>query len=166
MLTGSVAASVHGAVRSTLDVDLVIDANVAQLRALVESLTGPDVYVSAEAAAEALEHESTFNVVDTATGWKADLIIRKSHPFSQSEFGRRRPIEFEGMKLWVATVEDIIIAKLEWAKLGESARHVEDVAALLRVAAGQLDQAYVDRWIAELDLNAQWQAVQRMRGSN
>jgi len=54
-----------------------------------------------------------FNVVDTATGWKVDLIIRQSRPFSGSEFERRRPIEYEGTHLWVATVEDLIIAKLE-----------------------------------------------------
>lgn len=74
------------------------------------------------------------------------------------EFARRRSVEFEGTRLWVATVEDMIIAKLEWAKLGGSARQIEDVTAMLRVAAGQLDQAYLDRWITDLDLGPQWQA--------
>jgi hypothetical protein len=32
-----------------------------------------------------------FNVVDFATGWKVDLIIRKARPFSLKEFERRRP---------------------------------------------------------------------------
>jgi hypothetical protein len=66
------------------------------LRVLVASLAAPDLYVSADAAMEALERESMFNVVDTATGWKADLIIRKSRSFSQVEFARRRGFDLEG----------------------------------------------------------------------
>ena len=100
-----------------------------------------------------------FNVVDATTGWKADLIVRKSRPFSRTEFARRRPVEVEGVRLWVATVEDIIIAKLEWAKLGGSARQLEDVAALLRVRPDELDRGYLDKWITELDLGAQWHAA-------
>jgi hypothetical protein len=161
MLTGSVAAAFHGAGRATMDIDLVIDATPDQLRALVASLAAPDLYVSADAAMEALELESMFNVVDTATGWKADLIIRKSRPFSQAEFARRRPFEFDGAALWVATVEDLIVAKLEWAKLGASARQIEDVTAMLRVAGGAVDVGYLDRWIAELDLGEQWKAAEK-----
>lgn len=143
-----------------MDVDFVIHPTTAQLRALVQSLEQPGIYVSAEAALEALERESMFNVVDTTSGWKADLIIRKSRPFSQAEFARRQSIEFEGISLWVATVEDTILAKLEWAALSDSARQLEDVSALIRVA-GQLDHDYLDRWIAELGLQEPWQTAQQ-----
>ena len=99
-------------------------------------------------------------MVDTATGWKADLIVRKSRHFSETELERRLPIEYEGTRLWVATAEDLIVAKLEWANLGGSARQLEDVSALLRMHAGQLDQAYLDRWIDQLGLASQWAAAQ------
>jgi hypothetical protein len=161
MLTGSLAAAFHGAGRATMDIDLVIDPTPAQLRALVRSLAGTGAYVSGDAAEEALAHRSMFNVVDTASGWKADLIVRKIRPFSETEFARRRPAEFEGCPLWVARVEDVMIAKLEWAKLGGSARQLEDVAALLRVQADDLDRAYLERWVADLGLAAQWEQVIR-----
>jgi hypothetical protein len=161
MVTGSVAAASYGAGRATMGIDLVIDATRDQLRALVAALAAPDLYVSADAALEALDHESMFNVVDTATGWKADLIIRKSRPFSQGEFARRQPLQVEGTALWVATVEDLIIAKLEWAKLGASSRQIEDVTAMLRIASRPLDTQYLDRWISELGLAVQWQAAQQ-----
>ena len=159
MLTGSLAAAYHGAGRATMDVDLVISAARDQLLALVASLTDADLYASADAALQALDGESMFNVVDPTTGWRADLIVRKSRPFSRSEFERRLPAEFEGIRLWVATLEDTIIAKLEWAKHGGSARQLEDVAALLRVAADRMDRSYLDRWIAELGLEEQWRAA-------
>jgi hypothetical protein len=152
MVTGSVAAAFHGAGRATMDIDLVIEATSGQIHNLVASLAGPDLYVSEEAALEALAHESMFNVVEISTGWKADLIIKKSRPFSQTEFARRRSFEFEGTPLWVTTVEDLIIAKLEWAKLGGSARQLEDVAALLAMAEDRVDTPYLDHWATELGL--------------
>lgn len=51
-----------------------------------------------------------FNVVDAESGWKADLIIRKLRPFSDVEFSRRQPIDFFGVPIDVATLEDAIIS--------------------------------------------------------
>lgn len=159
MVTGSIAAAYHGAGRATMDIDLVIEANPEQLDRLVTSLSDSETYVSEEAAREALDREGMFNVVEIRSGWKADFILRKSRAFSRSEFERRQAFEFEGTQLWVTSLEDLIIAKLEWGKLGESARQLEDVAALLRVANGEVDGDYLDRWITELDLRTQWLAA-------
>ena len=160
MVTGSVAAAAHGAGRATLDVDIVIDATAEQLSSLVASLDSPTVYVSDEAARDAHSHTGMFNVIDTQSGWKADLIIRKPRPFSRTEFARRQPLDLGGVQAWVATVEDTMIAKLEWARLGGSARQIEDVAALLAVNGTDLDREYLERWIGELGLEREWVAAQ------
>ncbi len=157
MLTGSMAAAWHGAGRATLDIDLVIDVRADQVGAFIAAVAGPDVYVSGDAAREAIADETMFNVVDTATGWKVDLIIRKSRPFSRVEFDRRTPIDFDGLRLWVASLEDLIVAKLEWAKLGGSIRQLDDVSNLLRIATTAIDEAYLEHWIDTLELQAQWQ---------
>ena len=96
------------------------------------------------------KRQSLFNVIDLATGWKIDFIIRKSRAFSEEEFRRRRPVDLEGNSLFVATAEDVVIAKLEWSKLAQSQRQIEDVAAILRVRGDSLDRAYLEKWIAEL----------------
>ena len=54
---------------------------------------------------------------------------------------------------------DLLIAKLEWAKLGASARQLEDAAGIVRMQAEQLDRAYVERWVTELGLDQQWTQV-------
>lgn len=164
MLTGSLAAAWYGAGRATLDIDLVVELDATRIEPLLAAVAGADVYVSAEAAREAVEHESMFNVVDTATGWKADLIVRKSRPFSRTEFARRRPVEFEGSRLWVATPEDLIVAKLEWARLGASTRQIEDVSALLRMTGETLDTTYLTEWVAQLGLREQWDAARQGAG--
>jgi hypothetical protein len=164
MLTGSFASAYHGAGRATLDVDLVIDPTPAQLRVLIEGFPPSAWYASLEAALEAMDQESQFNLIELETGWNVDLIIRKSRPFSRIEFDRRTTIDFDGVRLAVATVEDVILAKLEWARLGESARQLEDVAALLRVRSGDLDRPYLERWIADLGVSGQWKAASRLAG--
>lgn len=69
------------------------------------------------------------------------------------------PTRDAGLRLSVATAEDTVISKLEWAKEGESQRQVEDAAGILRVQADHLDTAYIERWVRELGLSEQWVAA-------
>ena len=43
-------------------------------------------------------------------------------------------------------MEDALLGKLEWARLRQSERQLEYVAALLRVRHPELDWAYLERW--------------------
>ena len=90
------------------------------------------------------------------SGWKADLILRKERPFSRAEFERRQPADIAGVPVYVATAEDTIVAKLEWARAGESERQLRDVIGILEVSGERLDRDYIARWIAELGLHALW----------
>ena len=63
-----------------------------------------------------------------------------------------------------ATPEDVLIAKLEWAKLGESERQIRDSAGILRVQRAQLDIAYIEHWVRELGLDDEWRRAQEMSG--
>lgn len=159
MLTGSVAAFYHGVPRATQDIDVVIDAPWNKLERLVAELQRAGLYTSAVAAREALENEGQFNAIDVNSGWKVDFIVRKSRPFSESEFGRRIPVELLEVEVATATVEDLMIAKLEWSRLGDSERQRRDVAELLEVAGGSVDLAYVDRWTDALGLKEEWQRI-------
>jgi hypothetical protein len=149
MIVGSVAASVYGRQRATQDFDMVLEAGPGALRALVRSLPEERFYVSEEAAMEAFHHESQFNVLDMATGWKIDFIVRKRREFSETEFARRTRLEVMGVPTYVA--------KLEWAKAGGgSERQLEDVRELVRLKSGGLDRSYVEQWVARLDLGDMW----------
>jgi hypothetical protein len=164
MLTGSFASAHYGAPRSTQDIDLIIAPSAAQLRAFIQSLSVDQYYADLEAALEAFRRESLFNVIDLTTGWKIDFILRKSRPFSQEEFSRRQMVTLQGLRLFVASAEDVVIAKLEWSKLANSQRQIEDAASILRLRSGALDQLYLDKWITELDLPEQWVAATRAAG--
>jgi predicted nucleotidyltransferase len=164
MLTGSFASASYGAARSTQDIDLVIEATPAKLRAFIESLPSHEYYADLDTALQAYTRQSQFNVIDLATGWKIDLIIRKSRAFSREEFTRRQSVNLQGIHLFVASAEDIVIAKLEWSKLAQSQRQIEDVAAVLRIRYESLDVPYVEKWIQELGLENEWNGARGLSG--
>jgi hypothetical protein len=164
MLTGSFAAAYHGRARATQDIDFVIAASAEEVRSLVRDLPREEYYADESAALEALRHESQFNVIDLASGWKVDFICRKSREFSRVEFARRTLADVDGLAIFVASAEDVILAKLEWASLGGSLRQLEDVAGLLQVRWGELDRAYIEKWVADLDLFTSWAEVRRLAG--
>jgi hypothetical protein len=159
MLTGSFASSYHGAPRATQDIDLVISPTPDQVRAFVNQLPRTEYYVDENAALEAVRSEGQFNVIDLATGWKIDLIVRKSRAFSREEFERRAAGEIEGVRIDIASIEDLILAKLEWAKMGGSERQIEDAAMLLRRRRSTIDVAYIQRWVGALGVGEQWKAA-------
>jgi hypothetical protein len=134
------------------------------LRALVEALSGNEYYADLDSAMEAHRWQSMFNVIDLATGWKIFLIIRKSRAFSQEEFRRRQRVDLHDVPLFLASAEDVVISKLEWEKLAQSRRQIEDAAAILRVRWDELDHSYLAKWIAELGLKTDWDDAQRVAG--
>jgi hypothetical protein len=132
--------------------------------ALLKLLPDAEYYVSEEAALDALARRGQFNVVDFATGWKVDFIVAKDREFSRTELDRRRLLELEGLQLYFASPEDVLIAKLEWAKLGASSRQIEDAAGIIALQGHQLDTTYVTHWVDALGLQEQWAAAQQRAG--
>ncbi|HEY1940165.1 MAG TPA: hypothetical protein VGJ33_19725 [Candidatus Angelobacter sp.] len=163
MLTGSFASNLYGTARATQDIDLVIVATPEQLQALKNSL-GNDYYFDLEAAIEAQRQKSMFNILDMAFGWKIDLIFRKPGPYHQQAFSRRTPAETEGVPLIASTAEDLVIAKLDWARMGESLRQIHDVAGILKIRGDQLDLTYIEKWVAELGLGSEWASARQAAG--
>jgi hypothetical protein len=163
MVVGSFAGTTYGEPRSTRDLEVVIDPRPEQLDALVAALDPARFYVDLDVARDALRRRSMFNVIDMDTGWKLDFVIRKARAFSLEEMRRRTSARILGMDVAAATAEDVIVAKLEWAKQGGSDRQLEDVAGILRVRGPELDLEYIERWVAELGLGEVWQLARARR---
>lgn len=159
MVTGSVASSAFGEPRASEDLDIVIAPTRAQLIDLLSHFPDDQYYASEEDALDALANRRMFNIIHPASGWKVDLIVKKARQFSDEEFGRREEVQIAGLRLSVATAEDTVISKLEWAKAGESARQIEDAAGIVRVQGDHLDTEYIERWVRELGLSEQWKAA-------
>ena len=165
MVTGSVASSYHGEPRATRDLDIVIDPDPEGLGRLIGELEAAGLYVDPGAARGALDDRTQFNAIDSATGWKIDFMIRKDRPFSREEFARRARASLLDTPAWIASPEDCIIAKLEWARAGGIEQQLRDVAGMLDAGGEALDLRYVDRWVAALGLDAPWSLAQALRSA-
>ena len=60
----------------------------------------------------------------------------------------------------MASAEDVIISKLEWAQRSGSERQLRDVKGILAAKADQLDLQYIERWAGDLGLMENWRRAQ------
>ena len=154
MITGSLASSYHGEPRATRDVDIVIDPDPDALERLVDLVHNAGYYVDREVARTALADRTQFNAIGSDAS-KVDFIIRKERPFSVEEFARREPADLLGTAGFLTTAEDLILAKLEWAKATGSERQLRDVAGIVAIGHS-LDEDYIERWASVLGLTDAW----------
>ncbi len=156
LIGGSLASALHGMARSTLDTDLVAELETEQVALLVDMLK-MEFYIDEGMILDAIRHKSSFNIIHLKTMFKVDVFINKQRRFDQMQFQRRQlqtvAIDPE-RKAYITTAEDIILAKLEWYRLGNeiSDRQWRDVLGVLKVQAGRLDMDYLHKWAAELNV--------------
>ena len=159
---GSLASSLHGVMRSTLDVDIVADMQPEHIQPMVEALS-KEFYADDEMMRDAIERQSSFNLIHYETAFKVDIFIRKSRAFDQMQLNRRRlsviasdPEE----SVYVTSPEDTILAKLEWYPLRSGRRGLRPAMAgyafgvgVLKTRSGELDLDYLRKWAAELHVS-------------
>ena len=153
MLTGSVAMAWYAQPRQTRDIDIVVDLPEFKVATIVDAFSS-DFYVDPDIARDEVRRHGMFNMIQDASVVKVDMIIRKPDPYASEAFGRRRSVEIApGLLLDVISPEDLVLAKLIWAKEGESDLQLRDVRNILR-SVRDMDRAYLARWAAQLGLSA------------
>lgn len=154
---GSLASSLYGLMRSTLDVDIVADLRVEHIQPLVAALS-PDFYADDEMMRDAIEHHSSFNLIHYETSFKVDVFIPKPRQFDQMQLQRRTTAiitKDPEQSLYVTSPEDVILSKLEWYRMGGemSDRQWRDILGVLKMKSGNIDLDYLRHWAEELKVS-------------
>jgi hypothetical protein len=156
MITGSMASSLQGEPRATHDIDVVVAIRAPAAAAaanLKAEFPEPDFYLDETAVRDAILDRGMFNLIDAREGDKVDFWLLTEDAFDRARFERRYVERFEDARLMVSRPEDTILMKLRWAAmLGGSEKQFIDALRVYEVQHGQLDETYLDRWAATLDV--------------
>ena len=150
MLSGSVAMSLYIVPRATRDFDFIVHLQSKDIDAFVENFHD-GFYCDKDAVQDAVKNHSQFNIIDHASGFKADFVILKNEAFRQQEFTRRIKMDYFGKIIYVVSPEDLLISKLIWIQDLQSAMQMEDITNLVTLAS--IDWAYINNWVNTLKLD-------------
>lgn len=157
MVTGSLVSSMQGEPRATHDIDIVVNFSHKEIPILTNAFIAPDYYLSESAMQEAIERGTMFNILDTIEGDKVDFWMLTDSPFDKMRFSRKQDEEMLGLSLKVSSAEDTILMKLQWAKLsGGSEKQFRDALRVYEVQYGNLDMAYLELWVQQLQVDELW----------
>ncbi len=140
---GSLASSLHGVFRASVDADVVAELAMEHVEPLARAL-GDAFYRDETAMRRAIEARRSFNVIHLDTMFKIDIFIPKSRPFDEAQLERRAAHVIgsdPARSAFVASAEDTILAKLDWYRAGGgvSEQQWRDVLGVLQVQSGTLD---------------------------
>jgi hypothetical protein len=149
LVGGSMASSISGEPRSTLDIDLVVEMTEADVEPFVAAL-GDTFHAGTASLRRAIRERSSANLVHLQTSIKVDLFIAGGSPLDGEQMDRRQRVKVAGdpdRHLFVYTPEDILLQKLRWYRMGNevSDRQWRDILGIAAVQKGRLDEPYLRR---------------------
>ncbi|HVB22933.1 MAG TPA: hypothetical protein VNG51_13405 [Ktedonobacteraceae bacterium] len=150
---GSVASTVYGIPRTTLDADIIAELRPEHAHPLVLQLQDK-YYIDEDAVKDAIRHHFSFNAIHFATMLKIDVYLPKERPFDQEIRHRARQKLLDEHTFYFASPEDTILTKLEWYRMGGevSERQWNDLLGVLKLQGTNLDFTYLQRWAVSLNV--------------
>lgn len=162
MVTGGVASMLYGEPRLTLDVDVVLVLSRDAIRPLADAFPlsqfycpPPEVLATEAARAE----RGHFNLIEHATGARADVYLAGADSLHAFGLGRARELAVGAEVIRVAPPEYVIVRKLEYFREGGSEKHVRDIRAMLRVSGSEIDRSEIEAWAGRRGLRDVWERV-------
>jgi hypothetical protein len=157
VVCGSVASIIHGTPRTTLDADLVADVKLEHVAPLASALRD-DFYVEPDSIEEAIKSHKSFNLIHQETMFKVDVFVPKLRPFDIAQLAHRVEVEVASdprRVAWIVSAEDIVLAKLEWFRIGDevSERQWRDILGVLKTQLGRLDVEYMQQMAITLNVS-------------
>lgn len=125
----------------------MVDAD--QLDIVLKALQAANLYVPVDRAHEAADSGGSFNVLDPDHGGKVDLFVTGTDDaFTTSRLDRRIRADVFDVPCWVASAEDVVLAKLRRRLTSRSEVQWRDCIEI--ASTNDLDTPYLRHWAHEL----------------
>lgn len=151
LISGSIAANCYTEPRMTRDIDVVVrlgKEDIERFAAIFEK----EFYLDRKMIESEVARKGMFNIIHNGYVVKVDFIIEKAVDPRKDAFARRKKIVIEGVPVWIIGAEDLIIAKLLWARRSGSEMQLRDVRNIM-ASAGDLDYDYLEKRIEDHGLS-------------
>ena len=170
VIIGGFAATIYGITRATFDIDIVVDLEEKHIQALSEAYPLPRYYADPHQMRNAIRIGSSFNIIDSTMGEKADLFPLTMDPRYRPAFENRirRLVDLPGQEpfsVWAARPEDVILGKLMAWNEGKSDRHPADIFEMMvfQYLGGDADLEFDGDYVSERASRISAQAVDLWR---
>jgi len=158
-LMGGLAAAVWKHPRNTRDVDLLVDVRDLSPDKLVEAMKRAGMRSKREPPMLSVGDQRIIQLLYQPPGTFLDIqidVLLADSAYQKEAIKRAAPAKLdEEIEIAVLSCEDLIIHKLLAGRIVDRA----DVAALLRANRAILDRAYLNGWLAQLSLRADFETI-------
>lgn len=154
---GSMASSIHGEPRSSLDVDIVVHLQSNDVFKAFLALN-VEFTVDRNAMNDAVRTRDTFSAIHREQHFKVDFFVRPDSAFAREEIRRAWRVQLLtelDSSVYVASPEDIVLQKLVWYRMTDetSDRQWRDVLGVLKLQRDAIDREYMQPWSVELGVS-------------
>lgn len=145
MLVGSYATNLYCVPRGTQDIDLVVEAKFITAAQQIAQ-AHPIIHLDPQLGFESVTATKRVLLTADGTDFKVEVFELSDDPHDQARFLRRLSVQLYEQPAWVATAEDTIITKLNWAMKTGRGKDRDDAQNVMAAQHESLDWPYIEHW--------------------
>ena len=145
MVIGGQAVLLYGEPRLTRDIDITLGVGTEHLDDIFMVCKNLSLNPLPENVEQFVRETMVLPTLDDKTGIRVDFIFSWT-PYERQAIQRARPVSIEGVDVYFASVEDLIIHKI----FAGRPRDIEDVKIIL-LKNPDIDRTYIEKWLSEFD---------------
>jgi len=139
VIVGGMTVIAYGSPRTTMDADFIIQMEIEDMKAFAAFLGDNGFYSEPDDIETALKEKSHFSAVDKETPLRLDIKGVYNETDART-LENRRPMTFQGIKMFLASPEDVIWGKLSYG----SEQDIEDAEGIYARQLPSLDISYLE----------------------
>lgn len=156
VIVGGVAVSGWGNVRTTRDVDIIMDFQEKDIQGLIDALAGEGFEVSFRDIKDAIKEKSHFTIFDKMSDYHIDAKGAYGER-EQRSLRTRKAANLWEARIFIASPEDTIANKLVFG----SEQDIRDAEGVYVRQMGKLDLSYLEHICKEMDVAADLERLKK-----